>query len=98
MACEGEDEVISILDLNTAVPKLSLVIDGDGLPVVAYSALRVVRCNDNACSGDDETIVKVDNYGLGGSTSIMIGDDGLPVISYSAPELRVVHCGTVSCQ
>jgi len=98
VACDGEDEAVSILDSLAASQRLSLVIDDDGLPVVAYAALRVVRCNDDACSGDDETIGSVDNYGLGGSTSITIGDDGLPVISYSAPGLRVVHCGTVSCQ
>ena len=98
VACDGEDEAISILDSLAAAQKLSLVIDDDGLPMVAYAALRVVRCNDDACSGDDETIGSVDNYGLGGSTSITIGDDGLPVISYSAPELRIVHCGTVSCR
>ena len=98
VACDGEDEAISILDSLAASQKLSLVIDDYGLPVVAYAALRVVRCNDDACSGDDETIVNVDNYGLGGSTSIMIGDDGLPMINYSSPELRIVHCGTVSCQ
>jgi len=98
VACDGEDEAISILDSLAASQKLSLVIDDDGLPVVAYAALRVVRCNDDACSGGDETIGNVDNYGLVGSTSITIGDDGLPVISYFPLELRIVHCGTVSCQ
>jgi len=98
VACDGEDEAISILDSLAASQKLSLVIDDDGLPVVAYAALRVVRCNDDACSGGDETISSVDKFGLGGSTSITIGNDGLPVISFSAPGLRVAHCGTVSCQ
>jgi hypothetical protein len=97
-ACAGEDETIGIVDTLQAAQTLSLNIGDDGLPILSYAALRVAKCNDAACSGGDEAIRVLENFRDSGVTSMTIGVDGKPVISYVAGGLKVVRCGTSSCQ
>jgi len=98
-ACAGEDETINIVDtLHQSAQILSLNIGDDGLPILSYAALRVAKCNDAACSGGDEAIRILENFGDSGITAMTIGADGKPVISYVAGGLKVVRCGTSSCQ
>lgn len=85
----------------------SLAIAPDGLPVIAYSdatadALKVAKCANAACTGTP-IITTVDDPGnfVGRYPDIAIGADGLPVIAYvdfTAEALKVLKCGTRSCQ
>lgn len=84
----------------------TIAIGADGLPVFAYlnvnnSTIKVARCSSRACSFG-ATYVAVDGLGIASNDNAMaIGADGLPVISYyDGPGrfLRVVKCGTRTCQ
>ncbi len=85
----------------------SIAIAADGLPVIAYSdatagALKVAKCANAACTGTP-IITTVDDpaNSVGRYPDIVIGADGLPVIAYldmTADALKVVKCGTRSCQ
>ena len=109
-ACSGDDETITAIDSQSASPPaqvLSLAIGADNFPVLSYrdvnvKALKVAKCSDTACSVGEVIKTIVDDLGdVGYATSIAIGSDDLPVISYydrSAQSLKLVHCGTPSCQ
>lgn len=83
----------------------SLAIGADGFLVASHydggnGNLRVTHCEDATCFV--RTSVPVDGFAadVGGKSSLVIGDDGLPVIAYvdgTNADLRIVHCGTVSC-
>ena len=83
----------------------SIVIGGDGLPVVSYRGggnLKVAHCGNVTCTAGN-TLTTVDSgLGAGSFTSIAVGADGLPVVSYhdsATNDLKVAHCGDpVSCK
>jgi hypothetical protein len=79
----------------------SLVLDGNGYPVISYKGtegLSVVHCNDVNCGGFDDIVETVDSL-VGKHTSLALDDDGFPVVSYYgvSGDLRVVHCNDPSC-
>jgi hypothetical protein len=83
----------------------SLAIGADGVPVISYydfddGDLVVLHCGDAECgSGNVATVVETDQW-VGDFSSLTIGTDGLPVVSYrdgTDGDLKVVHCGDVSC-
>ena len=83
----------------------SLTIDSNGFPVVAYIDLGVMRvawCNPFAtCSTAQFNAVDDPEAGSQGFPTIAFGADGLPLISYydgPGRSLRVVKCGTRTCQ
>ncbi len=85
----------------------SIAIGVDGLPIISHqaeslSALRVTHCGNAVCSsGNVSTTVDDPVNRVGRHSSIAIGTDGLPVISYqdqTARALRVIKCGTRTCQ
>ncbi len=93
-------------DTNAVGNHSSIVVGGDGLPIISYydgnnSALKVARCNDAGCEGGDETATIVDNAAqVGWHTSIALGNDGFPVISYydvSNTALKVAKCNDAAC-
>ncbi len=107
VACAGANETITTVDAAGNVGSdSSITIGVDGLPVISYYdftafALKVAHCNDAACAGAATTRVDDPANNVGQDTSIAIGADGVPVISYhdvTAGDLKVVHCGTVSCR
>ena len=104
-ACSGNDETVNAVDSAVGTGELSLAVGADDFPVISFrenSALKVVKCNNATCSNGEviRTIVDDLHY-VGEGASIAIGGDGLPIISYldsSAQALKVIHCGTPSCQ
>jgi hypothetical protein len=88
-------------------PYVSMLLDGSGLPVMSYydqsqTNLMLARCHNATCSS--RTITTVDGASpaiqAGKYTSLTLDASGYPVISYyneSAGDLRVVHCGDVTC-
>lgn len=71
------------------VAKTSMVLGGDGNPIIAYcdvtnGDLKVADCANPACTA--KTITSVDRGHVGWYRSIVLDSDGFPIISYS--ELR----------
>jgi len=106
-ACSGNDETINAVDSIAFTGRQSLAIGADGFPVVSYrdnssEALKVAKCNDATCSdGNVLTSIVDDLHSLARNNSIAIGMDGQPVVCYnrdSSLAIKVVHCGTPSCQ
>lgn len=61
---------------------VSLVIAGDGMPVMAYRSddeINVLKCEDPACSSRS---VAQPVLGTPGDPSLTVDDDGLPVIAF----------------
>jgi hypothetical protein len=84
----------------------SLTIGSDGLGLVSFrdasaATLDVAHCSNLACSS--ATVSTVDASGIEGEYSaITLGVDGLGVISYYDgsglnQDLKVAHCGNVTC-
>ena len=102
----SEDNTIVLLDSEDVVGfDTSIAVGADGLPVISYrdftnDSLKVAHCGTTDCTTGN-AIVTVDDQGrVGEGTSIAIGTDGLPIISFRdvlSDQLRVVHCGDVSC-
>ena len=85
----------------------SIAIGVDGFPVISHQdliarTLRVTHCGNTACTGGNSSATVDDPAdGVGFHTSISVGADRLPVISRTnatAGALRVVKCGTRTCQ
>ena len=85
----------------------SIAIGVNGLPVISHQAaapgaLRLTHCGNAVCSAGNVSTTVDDPVNLVGlHSAIAIGTDGLPVISYqdqTARTLRVIKCGTRTCQ
>jgi hypothetical protein len=83
-----------------------LVLDQQGLPVIAYvdeaapSVLIMMFCNDVSCVGGDELISTIDSYGRVWAPSLAIDPSGAPVIAYqdlSGGGLVLVRCNDAWC-
>ncbi|MFN8122162.1 MAG: choice-of-anchor D domain-containing protein [Thermoleophilia bacterium] len=83
----------------------SLVIPGDGLPVISHydgtnGWLLVSRCNDRTCRGGDEDISVLDNTFQTGRESAMALSGGTPVVAYqylTGNDLEVGRCNDLAC-
>src|SRR5690606_39202702 len=92
--CQGNDESITSPDMAGAVGQYtSLVLDGNGNPVVSYIIrgtfdLKIMRCNDPNCDAlvnGPESITSPDTAGvIVGHTSLALDGNGPgnPVVSY----------------
>ncbi len=88
---------------------ISLVLDGNGYPVVSYwditnDNLKVLHCNDANCDPNGngaESITSPDADGnVGEYTSLVLDGNGYPVISYydrTNRNLKVLHCNDANC-
>lgn len=104
-ACSAGNSINTVASDGDVGAMTSIAIGVDGLPVISYfdgtnADLKVAYCGNASCSAVT-SLVTVDSAGsVGQYTSIAIGTDGLPIISYYAltnADLKVVHCGNVSC-
>ena len=103
--CDGGDETINAPDPSGSDPyDLSMVLDENGNPVVAYYEdgeyiLKVVHCQDPDC--EDATVSWVDTNGdVGDSPSLALDPDGNPVVAYydyDNEDLKVLHCADPEC-
>ncbi len=107
-ACSAGNTITTVDDPDNHVGMYtSIAVGADGLSVIGYydvdgEAMKVARCGNAACSAGN-TITTVDDpaNNVGRYLSIAIGADGLPVFSYydlTAKALKVLKCGTRSCQ
>lgn len=91
--------------------RVSLAIDSDGLPVIAYQGnqdergvLKILKCGNIVCSSGNTIFVADENGDTGLYPSLAIGRDGFPIIGYFQRdlsawnyELHFLHCGTTTC-
>lgn len=86
---------------------VALRIGVDGLPLIAFrdvlaNAPAVLHCGNLSCSGGNAVTLLDDSPIDGGyDLSMRVGADGLPVVAHRQPApgaLRVVKCGTPTCQ
>ncbi|TAK73098.1 MAG: hypothetical protein EPO11_09055 [Gammaproteobacteria bacterium] len=82
----------------------SIKLDANGNPVVSYAAntgLQILHCGNATCSAGN-TIAAADSAGnTGWDSSLALDASGNPVVSYynaTGMNLRVLHCGTSTCQ
>lgn len=88
----------------------SMVVDANGLPIIAYSAyqtngfddqhLMLAYCNDLACTAPN--IVTVDDSvgTIGPFNSMVLNDAGYPVIAYShlsVDKIKLAVCNDATC-
>jgi hypothetical protein len=85
----------------------AIAIGVDGRAIISHQdgtagALRVTHCGNVLCTAGNVSVTVDDPVNVVGlHSAIAIGADGLPVISHSdqtARALRVVKCGTRTCQ
>ena len=87
----------------------SLVLDGNGFPVVAYhdattTDLKVLRCDDPSCDGPGDSITTPDPAGastdIGRFASLALDAAGNPVVAYfdgTNSTLKVLRCDDPLC-
>ena len=82
----------------------SIKLDAAGSPVVSYSTssgLAVLHCGNPTCTSSN--IVTLADGSVSGAwdSSLILDTNGNPVVSYynaTGKNLKVLHCGTPSCQ
>jgi hypothetical protein len=106
-ACTSATTEVLAVPVGVNSTALSMSIGTDGLPLIAYGAATaeapaVVHCGTLSCSAGNSTTLLDDSNTPGGSyVSMRVGADGLPVVAHAQPGpgvLRVVRCGTATCQ
>ena len=104
--CTGGNETYASLDTTGTVGQTpSLVLDGNGYPVIAYydatnTDLKIIHCGNANCSSGNviNTIDGVDSVGL--YPTLKLDGSGYPVISYydtTNTSVKLAHCNDVNC-
>ena len=100
------DPVVVLDDAGSVGVGASLVLDGQGFPVVSYwdtgnSNVKLVHCDDPGCGGANSVSVVDDlpepNWG---ETSLVLDGLGNPVVAYGGftdAGLRLAHCNDPDC-
>lgn len=92
---------------GVAIGPVALRLGVDGLPLIAFrdfvaNAPAVLHCGNLSCSaGNAMTLLDDSPIDGGYDLSMRVGADGLPVVAHRQPgpgALRVVKCGTATCQ
>jgi hypothetical protein len=87
---------VAVVETDVYVPNTSIAIDEANNPVVAYSGLKILHCNDPLCAGQNDSITVPETGG--GFPSLKLDGAGNPVVSYSTSgELRLLHCNDPLC-
>lgn len=102
-ACQGTPTVVRLDTVGLTGQFAQLVLDRDGLPVIAYldfeNRLKLVRCGNAGClSGNRFTLLTGEP--VWGRPSLALDAAGLPVVAYAAAgsqDLRVVRCRDGGC-
>jgi hypothetical protein len=84
----------------------SLVLDARGQPVISYwdtskNDLKVLRCGDPTCARGNTTSTPDADGDVGYRTSMQLDAAGFSVVAYwdtTGRRLKVLHCGSASCQ
>jgi hypothetical protein len=108
--CTSGNSIAAIENANAAandIGELSLQLDANGFPVVAYAktysnVIKVLHCNDANCSGGDDSIQEVGVIKPFWGLSMVLDGAGNPVISYQAQDgnpnrLALLHCDDPNC-
>jgi len=100
--CTAGNSIVSAATPNLGAEP-SIKLDAAGYPVVSFSAnggLAVLHCGNATCTAGN-TIVIGDSSASGWDSSLALDASGNPVVSYynaNDKNLKVLHCGTPSCQ
>jgi hypothetical protein len=84
----------------------SLKLDAAGNPVVSYGSganagLSVLHCGNALCTAGNTTVLADPLGNFAADSSLVLDAAGNPVVSYysyTGKNLRVLHCGTPTCQ
>ncbi len=100
------DEISVTVDTSGNVGEYaSLALDAVGNPIIAYyngtgADLKIAYCGNPSCSLSN-VITSLDTGGVVGlELSLVLDGAGDPVVSYldlTSHDLKVLHCGSVSC-
>lgn len=98
--CTAGNTIASVAT-NANQPAIRLEVGGN--PVISYGSnngMMMVHCGNASCtSGNTYSVIDAANNGW--DSSLILDAVGNPVVSYYNPtgqNLKVSHCGTVSCQ
>jgi hypothetical protein len=103
----GTESVVILDDAGSVGNGPSLVLDGEGCPVVSYwdqgnSNVKLVHCDDPGCTGAGNSVSIVDDLPRPSvsQTSVRLDGAGHPVIAYAGftdVGLRLAHCNDPNC-
>lgn len=104
-ACTGPQTSVLLDGTGDVGSALSLALDADDHPVVAYydatnGDLKIIRCTTARCT-DAPTPVVADSTGdVGNWPSLELASDGTPVVAYhdaTTGDLKVLTCRELDC-
>jgi hypothetical protein len=102
----GNEDKASVESTNDVGRTPSLVLDGDGFPVIAYhdntnQKLRLAHCADAYCSsGTVINEIPGSTANEGDYPTLRLDGSGFPVIAYydtTNTAVKLVHCNDVNC-
>jgi hypothetical protein len=105
--CSGtQTPTTPVTSVNVGEHRPSLVLDGDGNPVISFwdmtnLTLGVLHCSNSDCSGVQTFTSPIADGEVGTASAIVLDRTGNPVIAYrtSFPDfdLQVLHCTKPDC-
>ena len=99
------NSIVALTQQNTQGQYTSMVLDGQGNPVISFynatdEKLEIAHCVDNDCTRVNKVLTPDTTTDVGKYSSLALDADGNPVISYydeANTTLRILHCGNTSC-